>query len=392
MSNLDEKREEFLLKVRARVYKRLASCPIAEDSNPNYGFDFANAYSELLRRKPGLENRTPPRRDMSGNEGDNIASPVLVDMECTPSPVVSRKTPPAKRAVIEDDILDLTLSPVCPDPKNHPKQKRARVLKESTVRERGRSNVNDSIEGRATARSAKTRNKPSIQLLTRLSRALAHPLYLVERRKDERNFVIMGSSGGLYNVEISQVPKCNCPDFVKRTSGQSSSPPGPCKHILFVMHRVLKVDQLDAMLYQVSLTCDELERMFREAPLAPCATVLADDAVRSKFRESEELETGPKHLEGDCSICMEGLSDESKIVSVCSTCENGIHATCMQMYLRAGAGGPKCPLCRSQWKTKEVDDRTLNLAKYSSKHSKILSNAQLYPETHQFIGRKPRRK
>jgi hypothetical protein len=390
MPNAMEKREEFLLKVRARVYQRLASCPVVDEGNPNYGFDFANAYAELLRSEPGLHNHSPPRKDMCEDGGANIDAPVPQDMDCRPSPVMSRKTPPAKRVIIDDDVLDLTLSPPCPEPKSSPK--RARLAKDSTVRgRRGRQATSNAAEVPATARPAKTRNKPSIQLLTRLSRALAHPLYLVERRKDERNFVIMGATGGLYNVEISLLPKCSCPDFVKRASGQSNAPPGPCKHILFVMHRVLKVDQFDPVLYQVSLTCDELERVFREAPVAPCATVLADDAVRFKFRESEELDTGPKHLEGDCSICMESLSDETRSISVCSTCENGIHAACMQMYLRAGVGGPKCPLCRSQWKSKEEVDCPLNLAQYSSKHSKLLTNAQLYPETHQFIGRKPRR-
>ncbi|KAI0556938.1 E3 ubiquitin-protein ligase Zswim2 [Gracilaria domingensis] len=55
-------------------------------------------------------------------------------------------------------------------------------------------------------------------------------------------FVVMGFNGSIYDVHIALQPKCNRPDFVKRTK---EGRPTPCKHILFVFMNVLKLEESD---------------------------------------------------------------------------------------------------------------------------------------------------
>jgi hypothetical protein len=390
MSSPADGQKEFLLNVRALVYNRLALRPVADSTNPNHGFDFEHAYFELLRHRNVLgvneEAQSHDRKTMLGtNPGWTIDAEGVA--QCS-SQIPPRSKTLAKRPPEENPAFDLTLSPERLDAEQISK----RVTQESTEHVHRTRGAAGNADQAANTRGARTRNKPPAQLLTRLNRALAHPLYLVEREKDGRSFAIVGASGAVYSVQIAEMPKCNCPDFVKRASGQRSSFAGPCKHILFVMHRVLKVDQFDSALYQVRLTQVELERIFHDSPEDPCSSLLADDALVRKFRESQDIEHRSNGRGGECPICMDILREGDKLVSVCSVCENCIHTDCMRMYLRAGVGRPKCPLCRSKWKPKAENEGPINLAKYSSKHSKLLTNAQLYPETHQFIGRSPRRR
>jgi SWIM zinc finger len=337
MSSSADAQKAFLLNVRALVYKRLALCPVGDSTNPNHGFDFNHAYFELHGHRDVTEiNEEAPFHDgtkiVGANQGCSIGAEGVG--QCSP-PITSRAKTLAKRPPEENPALDLTLSPENSDSQQLSKRG-TRASSGPVHRIRGAAGNADQA---ANIRGARTRNKPPAQLLTRLNRALAHPLYLVERQKDGHSFAIVGASGAVYSVQIAEVPKCNCPDFVKRAGGQRSSFAGPCKHILFVMHRVLKVDQFDSALYQVRLTQVELERIFRASPEDPCSTLLADDALVRKFRESQDIEHRSNGRGGECPICMDILREGDKGVSVCSVCENCIHTDCMRMYLRLAWAG-----------------------------------------------------
>lgn len=58
----------------------------------------------------------------------------------------------------------------------------------------------------------------------------------------------------VYTVTISRQPTCTCPDH------QSGRAGGRCKHILFVMLRVLKLEQTNPLVWQRALLTQEVRR------------------------------------------------------------------------------------------------------------------------------------
>ena len=75
---------------------------------------------------------------------------------------------------------------------------------------------------------------------TRIERCFTDNLYLVEsipqnsKEEKKRIYLIMGSTGNVYSVVITNKPTCTCPDFRQRKKR--------CKHIYFVLIRIMKVE------------------------------------------------------------------------------------------------------------------------------------------------------
>ena len=71
-----------------------------------------------------------------------------------------------------------------------------------------------------------------------------------------------------------------------------------CKHILFVYLKVLRVNSSSYMIYQRALLKSELSGIFAAAPRDPAKSVMADEAVRRKFKElsGDVVEVGRKPL------------------------------------------------------------------------------------------------
>ena len=70
---------------------------------------------------------------------------------------------------------------------------------------------------------------------TKIIRARTQRLYMISAEIESdycRKYAVLGSTGNVYTVTISQLPDCTCPDCGKGNT---------CKHILFVMLKVLRV-------------------------------------------------------------------------------------------------------------------------------------------------------
>ncbi len=92
----------------------------------------------------------------------------------------------------------------------------------------------------------------------RILRAKTQRLYLIHRGAIENNqceFAVLGSTGNIYNVTMKHLPKCTCPDF---TRGHNHL----CKHILFVLLKVMAIDENSPYLYQAAWLTSELQDMF----------------------------------------------------------------------------------------------------------------------------------
>jgi hypothetical protein len=74
-------------------------------------------------------------------------------------------------------------------------------------------------------------------------------------------FAVLGATGNLYTVTVCRQPQCTCPDFCCRRN--------LCKHILFVMLRVLRLPVDEPLAWQRALLADEV-RAAGHAGVACC--------------------------------------------------------------------------------------------------------------------------
>ncbi|KAJ0964809.1 hypothetical protein J5N97_025947 [Dioscorea zingiberensis] len=108
----------------------------------------------------------------------------------------------------------------------------------------------------------------SSQLIAdRIVRAIHHRLRLLHRSNSE--FFILGATGNVYTVTLAAIPSCTCPD---RTV--------PCKHILFVLLRVLRLPFDDVCLRRRTLRPCHLARLLA---ISISTSTLAGPRARARF-------------------------------------------------------------------------------------------------------------
>mmetsp|Transcript_1519 Transcript_1519/g.5999 ORF Transcript_1519/g.5999 Transcript_1519/m.5999 type:complete len:822 (-) Transcript_1519:95-2560(-) len=146
-----------------------------------------------------------------------------------------------------------------------------------------------------------------------------------------------------------------------------------CKHSMFVLHRVLGLASTDPLLWQLSFTDAEIERLLasasargqgpgRSAPAESGATGSSGDMpphARSLGKGS--VASGRRALEPgeSCPICMDTMSPEDALVG-CEQCYNLVHNRCMRVWAehkQASGDAVSCPLCRANWGTKADPSR-----------------------------------
>ncbi|KAJ2923755.1 hypothetical protein H1R20_g13336, partial [Candolleomyces eurysporus] len=168
-------------------------------------------------------------------------------------------------------------------------------------------------------------------IMDRLERVRTQTFFMVDRRRNDgelrEEFSVLGSTGNVYTITIGTTPKCNCPDAGKGNH---------CKHILFVMTKVLQVPQSSNLWYQKyepsflktisllilitsftrALLTSELETIFANAPAAPNAVTnrrVQEVYARATGKASEPASATPDSKkkmpeeEDDCPICYETM-------------------------------------------------------------------------------------
>ena len=112
---------------------------------------------------------------------------------------------------------------------------------------------------------------------SRIAKAYNDRLYLVESIPPEneddalREYIVMGSTGNVYRVKIKHEPSCTCPDNRMRKER--------CKHIYFILLRVMKVDNETQEYYDD----EELVEMFKHIPQIT-HNLIANRAIRKKYK------------------------------------------------------------------------------------------------------------
>ena len=213
-------------------------------------------------------------------------------------------------------------------------------------------------------RRARFRNVCSQKTRDRIDRAMWQRMFMVSAEiinEHKRKYAVLGSTGNVYFVTIGDLNECTCPDFLKGNL---------CKHVLFVMLKVLRVQRHSELVYQKALLSSELETIFNNAPQTLFG-VLANDQVRTKYAQmtgnavdnsnSNDNKIERKEIEGDCAICMEemieGKNDRKNALVWCQgQCGQNIHKQCFNEWAKnqiSSGDEVTCPYCRTRWANSE---------------------------------------
>ena len=196
----------------------------------------------------------------------------------------------------------------------------------------------------------------------RIDRACTQRMYLVTKDAEPDmealccNFVVLGSTGNVYNVAIQRIPSCSCPDHARGNL---------CKHILFVLLKVMAVPSNSDLIYQAAWIGSELREMFEGMRIRfrqVSGAVLANQLVQESYarlKRGEEVIDVDDSAAGvarrptedqDCPICFEALGTNLSKTCYCrSRCGANFHTACIQHWLRSQRSEPTCPMCRGPW-------------------------------------------
>ncbi|KAG2300565.1 hypothetical protein Bca4012_012296 [Brassica carinata] len=209
----------------------------------------------------------------------------------------------------------------------------------------------------------------------RIIRALRHRLRLLSRPNDA-TFHVLGATCNVYTVTLAATPTCTCPDRKK-----------PCKHILFVLIRVLGIPLDDKCLRQRRLRPCLLYRLV-SAPTRP--DCLASFHLQQRFLQlfstvnshlgdttnsstTRELENETEDEAATCPICLDDINvikstnseyaggeEIERAVVKCRVCKNKVHEECMMKWRASRGRRPAiCVVCRSRWRRGRGSNRTL---------------------------------
>jgi hypothetical protein len=191
---------------------------------------------------------------------------------------------------------------------------------------------------------------------SRKIRGKVQKLYLIERKdvidKYIMSYVVMGSTGNLYTVDITYKPQCTCPDYISRQKR--------CKHIFFILIRIMNVK--DGNEDKEKFTKYALTKMFNYSTKRIIdKNAIATDYIKSKYQkiknnngDTVELKT----LDDLCPVCLDDLTNGEPVIYCINSCGKPIHEDCFRMWTNIK---PKnCLSCNAPW-DKQKDSIYINL-------------------------------
>ena len=196
----------------------------------------------------------------------------------------------------------------------------------------------------------------------RVERALSQRLFLVDLQDVDVNgfwrFMVLGSTELVYKLTFRRLWSCSCPDFSRRRL--------PCKHIYFVLNRVLGLDR-DLLLHHHALGTGLVADLCRGAVAA--AAGLASDSLAPALAPAAVAQR-PIDKDDSCAICFEsidghpgedpGADAEKDALSFCSqSCGKSVHTACFLKWV--SVKGKTCVYCRAEMFPRRSRKRALSL-------------------------------
>lgn len=211
----------------------------------------------------------------------------------------------------------------------------------------------------AEKRIRRYRSQPTMGIRQRIERARTQRLYLVKQESDvprkRRTFVVLGSTGNVYDITVAQTPHCSCPDHAKGHL---------CKHILFVMLKVIGLPSDSPLVYQdayLQSELDELSDLLESRRVG--GAVMANANVQKTYASLQSSDANDedacqevqgaqrKSLEADCDcpICFDAMTEGTSLTYCRAACGTNFHSDCIQRWVGQSRGNPTCPNCRQPW-------------------------------------------
>ncbi|WVQ70005.1 uncharacterized protein L199_008229 [Kwoniella botswanensis] len=342
---------------------------------------------KIRPRKSAVSNPTKKKAIKIEQDATDAATSNQVDAKpcqedlATPAPKKAgrkRKASVSSTTVkIEPTILEA--GPSQPVVEAGPSQVKVRAEKtKSPAKAKEKKAKVEKVVDPKKARMARLREKCPKNIIDRYKRAISQRMFMIEReRVGEGNFQyeqfkVLGSTGNVYTVNIGTIPRCDCPDNLKGNK--------PCKHIIFIFIKVLKVPDDSSVWFQMSLTPEEVEHVFNTSPPTPNGSVTVNVKVHKAYihatgrgGEDEEVVTGidkeikdgsdGKKMDAvgeDCPVCYEEMTQEDvdgkKLVydETLTGCGKPLHTECFQIWAmtaRSKGNDVTCVWCRSPWPT-----------------------------------------
>lgn len=201
---------------------------------------------------------------------------------------------------------------------------------------------------------------------TRKQRGSTQSIFLIEtiipaNETDlERKYVVMGSTGNIYDVTIKDEPECTCPDYLTRGNR--------CKHIYFILIRVMKALNEDQDVYSKK----DLQEMFENIPNI-MKNIVIDDKLKTtydKLKQTNKLNgkqepsnVDQRDTDDMCPICLDDLENGDELDYCKFSCGKPIHKVCYGMWTKKH---PKnCVFCKASWLHKESNSTYVNLTAQS---------------------------
>ena len=198
----------------------------------------------------------------------------------------------------------------------------------------------------------------------RVERAFQQRIYLVKVEWPSKDFLdcsfsILGTTKNTYYVTYEKCAfKCTCPDHLRRKC--------LCKHILFVLLRMLKFGRDFVNANQSSILNDNQENDVLEPVLQKLRDFLLESYDRQHFDFrllepndvaapdviSEEVKQKPYEFD-ECAICFEdfakdGVVPDEDIVFCRYSCGKSLHADCFSKWADQKED-VTCVYCRAPW-------------------------------------------
>ena len=190
----------------------------------------------------------------------------------------------------------------------------------------------------------------------RLHRALSQRLIVLHRSGitgggqygEQETFKMAGTTGNVYTVRISAEPACDCPD--------SANGRNTCKHILYIMVKVLKAPR--HLAFQAGLLPSELHHILHNAP-AFTGSDSGTTNTTSATSTTTAATTKRKPVGADdCPICFCPIEAGEDVVWCRAVCGTNLHASCFRQWrvataaktnANANANRVTCVMCRAPW-------------------------------------------
>ena len=143
---------------------------------------------------------------------------------------------------------------------------------------------------------------------------------------------LIGVHKTVYSVIIHpEYLECDCPDFLKRNESFVF-----CKHLCFIIIDVGNI--IDENIFILNMDEDYYERI-----LFYLKDMIVNSDMESKFKEANLMYIKSIHnYDNECSICYLPMS--YGYIFVCKKCNNCIHKTCKDRWLKVNA---TCVFCRA---------------------------------------------